>query len=113
LLDTELDALPLLEVTEAFAPDSRVVNKDVSALCTFNETITFGSVEPLDSSSFSFRHVPTFREVSQEEGTTGGHIKKAPRLVSLGAHPVVIEPEPYFILHTYYTGSFENCQVPL
>ena len=36
--------------------------------------------------------------------------KKAPRLVSLGAHTTMIEPDSYFILRQYNTPTSVSCQ---
>jgi hypothetical protein len=53
LLNGEFNALPLLQIPKAVAPNCRVVDKDVFASFSLDEAITFGSVEPLDSSSYS------------------------------------------------------------
>jgi hypothetical protein len=60
LLDVELDGLALFQISEALALDGRVVDKDVVTSLARYEAIAFSAIEPLDGSSFSFRHVTPF-----------------------------------------------------
>jgi hypothetical protein len=60
LLDVELDALPLFQVPEAFAANCGVMDKDIRAGLPLDEAIAFGSIEPLDGSTCSFRHFLPF-----------------------------------------------------
>jgi hypothetical protein len=67
LLDVKLDALPLFQVPEAFALDRGIVDKDVIGTLPRYEPIALGSIEPLDSSSYSFRHFsPSFLVVRKK-----------------------------------------------
>jgi hypothetical protein len=61
LLDVELDALTFFQVPEAIASDCGEMDKDVSAFLPLDKPVALGSIEPLYSSSYSFRHVTPFR----------------------------------------------------
>jgi hypothetical protein len=60
LLDVELDELPLFQVPEAFTANCSVMDKQVRACLLLDEAITFGSIEPFDGSTCSFRHFLPF-----------------------------------------------------
>jgi hypothetical protein len=60
LLDVELNLLTFFQVPEAIALDCREMDKDVSAFLPLDKPIALGSIEPLDSSSYSFRHFTPF-----------------------------------------------------
>jgi hypothetical protein len=62
LLDVKLDALAFFQVSEATALDCGKVDEDVSASLTLDESIAFGPIEPLDGSSYSFRHFAPFKD---------------------------------------------------
>ena len=61
LSDFKFNALAFFQVAVAFAADCGKVDKNVIAALSLNESIAFGSIEPLDSSSYSFRHFTPFR----------------------------------------------------
>jgi hypothetical protein len=63
LLNAELDTLPFLEVSEALASDGGIVDEYIIALFPRYEPIALASIEPLDCSSYSFRHVTPFLNV--------------------------------------------------
>ena len=87
LLDVELDPLSFFQVPEAIATDCREVDKDVSAFLPLNKPIALRPIKPLDGSSFSFCHFPTFHYLFvRKKVLPAVAVKKAPRLVSLGAH---------------------------
>ena len=51
-LDFKLDALTFLQSTKAFADDRFEMNEHFLSIVALDEAITFGIIEPLDSSSF-------------------------------------------------------------
>ena len=53
-VNRELDALALFQVLEAFALDRREVDKDICAVIASDETVTLGSIEPLNGSDVAF-----------------------------------------------------------
>jgi hypothetical protein len=59
-LNVEFDSLALFQISEALAFDGRVVDKDVFSSLPRYESIALAAIEPLDGSSFSFRHVAPF-----------------------------------------------------
>jgi hypothetical protein len=63
LLNFELDALSFFQIAEALTLDCGVVHKDVFAFLSRYEPIALASIEPLDGSSYSFRHVSPFKNV--------------------------------------------------
>jgi hypothetical protein len=56
LLNCELDAVSFVKVAKPVPFDSGVMYKDIAAAVASYEAITFLSVEPLDSSSFTIFH---------------------------------------------------------
>jgi hypothetical protein len=90
--DLELDRLALFQRPEAIALDRREVNEDVSAAVTFDETIAFGVVEPLDLACDTHLSFPAlqwrgaWRRMTPTPGAAwGGHRghKKRPRVRGL------------------------------
>jgi hypothetical protein len=78
LLDGELDVLSLFQVPEAIASDCREMDKDIGAFLPLYKPIALGSIEPLDGSSYSFRHFAPFTDFVR---------RKAGLVVSLRKHP--------------------------
>ena len=50
LLDGELHLLAFLKAPEAFSLERSIVDKNIIPIFTFDETITFAIIEPLDRS---------------------------------------------------------------
>jgi len=63
LLDVELHALSFFQVPKAIALDLREMDKDISAFRPGYKPVALSSIEPLDGSSFSFRHVSPLKIV--------------------------------------------------
>jgi hypothetical protein len=67
LLDVKLDALSFFQIAEALTLDCGVVHKDVLTTLPCYEPIAFASIEPLDGSSYSFRHVSPFKNIVRKK----------------------------------------------
>jgi hypothetical protein len=78
LLDAELDALSFLEVPEALASDGGIVDEYVVAFLPRNEPIALAPIKPLDSSSYSFRHVTPFLNVVRRKVQPVSTLKRHP-----------------------------------
>jgi uncharacterized NAD(P)/FAD-binding protein YdhS len=85
--DVEFDGLSLFQVAEALALDGGIVYKNVVAFLWGYEAIAFVSIEPLDGSSYSFRHVLPFENVVRRKVQPAVAQKKSTQTCkSLGAH---------------------------
>jgi hypothetical protein len=81
------------------------MDKDIFAPLPRDEAKALGSIEPFDGSCYSVCHFSTFLAFPAllvRKKLDRLLYKKAPRLVSLGAHLSVIEPDSYFILRRLY-----------
>src|SRR5829696_4635322 len=59
--DLEFDRLALLERPETVSLDRREVDEHIAAAVTFDETVTFGVVEPLDLACDTHRTCPALQ----------------------------------------------------
>src|SRR5829696_6378827 len=59
--DLEFDRLALLERSEPVALNRREVDEHIAAAVTFDETVTFGVVEPLDLACDTHRTCPALQ----------------------------------------------------
>ena len=69
LFDIELDLLTFLQILEAFALNRREVDKDIIAAIASEEAIALCSIEPLDCTVDTFRHVCLLMANKDMEGT--------------------------------------------
>src|SRR5215207_41194 len=74
--DLEFDRLALLERPETVSLDRREVDEHIAAAVTFDETVTFGVVEPLNLACDTHRTFPALQWVDRH--------KKRPRVRGLG-----------------------------
>jgi hypothetical protein len=73
-LDSELDALALIQGAETVGLDSGKVDENIFAAIAGDEAIAFAGVEPFDGALYSFGHGGTFTPVK----------KKHERIVAVG-----------------------------
>jgi hypothetical protein len=69
LLDVELNALSFFQVPKAFASDFREMDKDIRAILLGDKPVALASIEPLDGSSYSFRHVSPFKNIVRKKAS--------------------------------------------
>jgi hypothetical protein len=97
LLDVELNALSFFKIPKACALDLREMNKDIRAFLLGYEPVALASIEPLDGTSYSFRHVSPFKNVVRRKASPSCRIKRAPRLVKAWA--LIVFDQTRFLLH--------------
>jgi hypothetical protein len=56
LFDIELDPLSFHEIAVSIALNGGVMDENILSTFTFDKTETLVTIEPLDSTSYSFRH---------------------------------------------------------
>jgi hypothetical protein len=56
LHDCEFNALTFIQITVSISYDGIVMNEQILAVFTFNETVAFATIEPLYGALLFFRH---------------------------------------------------------